>query len=157
MKSTKNRYSHRRKKLNSKKATYPPLFLVILILIAFAISFTVPTLLFRAAVTVDMEYPVVTPIDPASPLPHPPLEDSDIRNSFIFNQVLPFCIDYAIKLAVALSVVIIILGGYQFMTAYGNTEKHKKAKRTITYALIGLILSLTAYGIIFILTSIQLS
>ena len=50
-----------------------------------------------------------------------------------------------------------IFGGYLYITAYGDTEKHERAMRTLTYAIIGLILALTAYGIVAIVTSIQLS
>ncbi len=82
---------------------------------------------------------------------------TDIQSSLIFSKIIPFLIDYAIGLAMALSVGAIVLGGYQYLTAYGDTDKHDKARRTIMYAALGLILSLTAYGIVRIVTSIQLS
>ncbi|MBN2096136.1 hypothetical protein JW752_01920 [Candidatus Peregrinibacteria bacterium] len=81
----------------------------------------------------------------------------DVETSLVFSKVIPFAIQFLIGLAVALSVVALIIGGYQFMTAYGNEEQHKNAQKTITYALIGLILAITAYGIVKIITTIQLS
>ncbi len=90
-------------------------------------------------------------------LPGAGAEGDDVKSSIVFTKVLPFLIKYAINLAIAASVIVLIIGGYQFITAYGNTEKHDAAKRTITYALIGLILALTAYGVIAVLTSIQLT
>lgn len=81
----------------------------------------------------------------------------DIKTSFIFSKLIPFAIKYTIRLAVALSVIALIIGGYQYMTAYGNDEKHTAARKTITWALIGLIISITAYGIVRILTIIQLT
>ncbi len=79
----------------------------------------------------------------------------EVETSLIFSKVIPFAIQFLIGLAVALSVVALIIGGYQFMTAYGNEEKHKNAQKTITYALIGLVLAITAYGIVSIITTIQ--
>jgi len=81
----------------------------------------------------------------------------DVETSLVFSKLIPFAIQFTIGLAVALSVVALIIGGYQFMTAYGNDEQHKNAQKTITYALIGLVLAITAYGIVKIITTIQLS
>lgn len=99
-------------------------------------------------------------------LPSPPVgsdilpggntDATTIRDSLIFSDIIPFVIQYAIGLAMALSVIALILGGYQYLTAYGNPDQHTKAQKTIIYAIIGLILSLTAYGIVRIVTSIQL-
>ncbi|MBN1258415.1 hypothetical protein JXA05_01520 [Candidatus Peregrinibacteria bacterium] len=80
-----------------------------------------------------------------------------IQTGTIFSKILPFAIKYAIRLAVAIAVIALIIGGYQYMTAYGDTEKNKKAQNTITYAIIGLILAITAYGIVTVLTSITLT
>lgn len=81
----------------------------------------------------------------------------DIKTSFIFAKLIPFVVTYTIRLAVALSVIALIIGGYQYMTAYGDDEKHQKARKTITYAVIGLILAITAFGLVKIITSIRLA
>jgi hypothetical protein len=78
-----------------------------------------------------------------------------VQDSFIFSKFLPFVITYTIRLAAALSVIALIIGGYQYLTAYGKEEKHEIARKTITYALLGLILSITAYGIVKIITMIK--
>lgn len=90
-------------------------------------------------------------------LPGAGSEGSSIQSSILFVKIIPFLINWAINLAVGLSVVAIIAGGYMYLTAFGETESHERAMRTLTYAVIGLILSLTAYGIVQIVTSIQLS
>lgn len=79
----------------------------------------------------------------------------DISASFIFSKLIPFAIKYTIRLAVALSVVALIVGGYQFMTAYGNSEKREKAQKTIIWAVVGLILAITAFGIVNIITRLD--
>ena len=90
-------------------------------------------------------------------LPGSQILTGEVETSIIFSKIIPFAIQFTIGLAVALSVIALIIGGYQFMTAYGNEEQHKNAQKTITYAIIGLVLAITAYGIIKIITTIQLS
>lgn len=81
----------------------------------------------------------------------------DIEGSFIFSRLIPFVITYTIRLAVALAVVALIFGGYQYMTAYGDEEKYKVAQKTITYAVIGLIIAITAFGAVKIITSLRIT
>ncbi|MFC1729802.1 pilin [candidate division KSB1 bacterium] len=88
-------------------------------------------------------------------LPGGQMYQDDIKTSFIFSRLIPFVIKYTISLAVALAVIALIIGGYQFMTAYGDTEKHQKAQKTITYAIIGLVLAIAAFGIVRIVTTIN--
>ncbi len=90
-------------------------------------------------------------------LPGAGVEGSDIQSSVLFAKIIPFLISWAINLAIGLSVIAIIAGGYLYLTAYGETEKHDRAIRTLSYAIIGLVLALTAYGIVGIVTSIRLS
>ena len=54
-----------------------------------------------------------------------------------------------------LAVIVIILGGVQYMTSNGDAGKVKKAKDTILYGIIGLMIALLAYAIVnFILSSV---
>ena len=53
------------------------------------------------------------------------------------------------------AVIVIILGGVQYTTSAGDANKVKKAKDTILYGIIGLVVALLAYAIInFVLSSI---
>lgn len=53
------------------------------------------------------------------------------------------------------AVVVIILGGIQYATSAGDVVKLKKAKDTILYGIIGLMIALLAYAIVnFILSSV---
>ncbi len=99
---------------------------------------------------------VISPPVGVDVLPSPDVV-TNIKEYSIFSKIIPFAIDYAVKGAMALSVMVLIFGGYQFMTAYGAPEKYELARKTVTYAIIGLIISLTAYGIIAIITSIKLA
>lgn len=54
-----------------------------------------------------------------------------------------------------LAVIVIIYGGFMFMTATGDASKVKKAKDTIMYGVIGLVIALLAYAIVnFVVSSI---
>lgn len=90
-------------------------------------------------------------------LPGSGSEGSDIKSSILFVKIIPFLISWTINLAVGLSVIMLIFGGYMYLTAYGDEEKRQKGTRTIVYSLIGLVIAMTAYGIVYIVTSIQLS
>lgn len=47
-----------------------------------------------------------------------------------------------------IGVIALTWGGFLFITAFGEDEKVKKGKNVITYALLGVVLSIAAYGII---------
>ena len=64
-------------------------------------------------------------------------------------------ISLASSLAAIVSVIFIIVGGVQYASSAGG-EGVKKAKKTITYALMGLVISISAYAIlIFIQEQLQ--
>jgi hypothetical protein len=90
-------------------------------------------------------------------LPGAAIADTDIKSSYAFSKLLPFLIRYALQLAIAAAVIAMIIGGYQILTAYGDTEKNTTGKNTVIYAAIGLVIAMTAYGIVAIITSVQLT
>ena len=46
-----------------------------------------------------------------------------------------------------IAVIIILIGGFKWMTAAGNEDKVGEAKKTITQGIIGLVIVLAAWGI----------
>lgn len=56
-------------------------------------------------------------------------------------------IQYILAFLGVVAVVVIIIGGFMWMTAAGNDEKVGKAKKIIMQGLIGLIIILLAYAI----------
>ncbi len=77
----------------------------------------------------------------------------DIESSFIFAKLIPFVIRYILGLEAALAVIALIIGGYQFITSYGNQERRQAAIKTVQYAVIGLIVAIVAFGIVTVITS----
>jgi len=88
-------------------------------------------------------------------LPGGQIYQTDFKTSAIFSKVIPFAIKTLVGLATALAVIALMVGGYQYLTAYGDTTKHQQATKTLTWAILGLILSITAYAIVALVTSFK--
>lgn len=69
------------------------------------------------------------------------------RSNF-FENVIHFVINLLIFLIVALSLIFIIVGGIMWMVSSGNKEGLAKARSTVAYALIGLIIGLFSFIIV---------
>jgi chromate transport protein ChrA len=69
-------------------------------------------------------------------------------NTYLTSNLLPHIARIVTGLAITLSVIFIIFGAIQFLTAYGNDEKLGNAKKGITFAIIGLIISLLSFSIV---------
>lgn len=54
----------------------------------------------------------------------------------------------------ALSVIVVLYAGFQYMTAAGSEEKVSDATRTLTYAIIGIVVALLAFSVKDIIKSI---
>jgi len=57
-------------------------------------------------------------------------------------------ISWVLGILALVAVVMIIIGGFQWMTAAGNEEKIEKSKKIISAAVIGLIIVLLAWAIV---------
>ena len=57
-------------------------------------------------------------------------------------------IQWVLGILALIAVVMVIIGGFQWMTAGGNEEKVEKAKKVISAAVIGLIIVLLAWAIV---------
>lgn len=57
-------------------------------------------------------------------------------------------INWALYLSAILAVVFIIIGGYSYITAGGNTDAAKKGRVALTNAIIGLVIIIFSYTII---------
>jgi len=88
-------------------------------------------------------------------LPHS--TDTANEGDYLTDIYLPAITKSIIGLAGGMAFLFIIIGGIQILTAYGEEEKIGNAKKTITYAIVGLIISLLSYAIVSIISGIQLS
>jgi hypothetical protein len=71
-------------------------------------------------------------------------------------QVIKTIVTVAMFILGALSVLMLIYGGITYSTSAGDSGKITKAKHTIMYAIVGLVVALLAYSIVgFILDNIK--
>ncbi len=81
-----------------------------------------------------------------------------IKNNLNSNDLmttLNTIINVVIGIIGFVAVMVIILGGVQYTTSAGDSGKVKKAKDTIMYGIIGLVVALMAYSIVnFILSNV---
>ncbi len=63
------------------------------------------------------------------------------------RETIASIINVAMGLLGIIAIVIILLGGFKWMTAGGNTEKVDKAKNLLVAGIIGLVIILAAYAI----------
>jgi exosome complex RNA-binding protein Rrp42 (RNase PH superfamily) len=58
------------------------------------------------------------------------------------------------QLAIPIVVIMVLIGGFQIMTAGGNEEKVKQGRLTIWWAVIGYVIILLANGLVLIIKSV---
>ncbi len=73
---------------------------------------------------------------------------SEIAQSQTVGDLILSVIRILIGLLMAITVLFIILGGYQYVTSAGNEEQAKRGRRTLTYAIIGLVVVILSYVIV---------
>lgn len=80
--------------------------------------------------------------------------DSGARGNDLMG-ILNIVINVALGVIGFIAVVMIIVGGVQYTTSAGDTAKVTKAKNTIMYGVIGLVIALLAYAIVnFVLANV---
>ena len=62
-----------------------------------------------------------------------------------------------LEFAAAIAVVFLIIGGFQYVSSRGNEEAMEKAKKTITAAVIGIVVIVMAYAIVAIVNNLVTS
>ena len=80
--------------------------------------------------------------------------DPDPANGGLMNTVNTI-ISVILGVVGFIAVVMIIIGGISYTTSAGDASKVKKAKDTILYGVVGLVIALLAFAIVnFVLTSV---
>jgi len=77
------------------------------------------------------------------------------ESQFLQSRLLPALTATIISITGGLSLLFVIVGGLQFLTAFGDEGKMQKGKKMIQYALIGLITGSVSYGIVAAIAAIS--
>lgn len=72
----------------------------------------------------------------------------DYRNNAIFTRIVPRFISWIIGIAGGSAVLIAIIAGIMMMMAGVQEDMNDKAKKTLTYAIVGILLSSFSYLIV---------
>lgn len=76
-------------------------------------------------------------------------EICDSRGTDDATDLITTIINVLLFVVGLLSVIMIIVSGISYVTSSGDAGKVAKAKNTLTYAIVGLIVALLAYAIVF--------
>lgn len=88
----------------------------------------------------------------ASALTIEDLDNTGVTDNLLLGNESPeslaiTVINWVLGLLALVAVVLILVGGFRWMTAGGNEEKVESAKKTLYAALIGLIIILAGWGV----------
>jgi len=102
--------------------------------------------------------PIIPPgAETSDPLLIPKSTAGTAEETYFGSVLLPQLTKTIIAMAGVTAVLFIIFGGIQILTAYGSDEKLGKAKKTITFAIAGLLIAILAYAIVSIISAINLN
>lgn len=80
------------------------------------------------------------------------------QNANNLMELVGTIINFVVGAVGLVAVVVIILGGVQYTTSAGDAAKVTKAKNTIMYGVIGLVVAMLAFAIVnFVLSSLKIS
>lgn len=71
-----------------------------------------------------------------------------------FGDLLKRIIEVALFFAGAIALIFLIIGGFQYIAARGNEEATEKAKKTITGAVLGIVIIIMAFAIVTIVSNL---
>jgi len=88
----------------------------------------------------------------ASALTVDDLDTTGINDSLVLGEASPeelaiTVINWVLGILALIAVVLVLIGGFRWMTAGGNEEKVESAKKTLYAALIGLVIILAGWGL----------
>ncbi len=70
-----------------------------------------------------------------------------------FLDLLTFIINFILGFVGTIAVLMLIWGGFRYLTSSGKSDATKDAKNTIVYAIIGIVIILLSYAIVNTLTT----
>lgn len=83
-------------------------------------------------------------------------ENKADQGQFIQGTFLPRVTTTVIGLTGGLAFLFVIIAGVQILAAFGVEDKIAKAKKTLTWAIIGLLISILSYAIVQIIVSVDI-
>lgn len=85
--------------------------------------------------------------------PNPFYVDPALSQNYDFEILLTQVINFFIGFVGVIALVMLVLGGYYLLTSNGNEELVTKGRKSVMYAIIGIVVIVLSYAIVFTLTS----
>jgi hypothetical protein len=82
------------------------------------------------------------------PINLPAGEQSDTSAESKINSIFEFAINLILYASGSVAVVMLVIGGVRYVMSFGNQEMMDGAKKTIKFALIGLLVVILAFAIV---------
>jgi len=100
--------------------------------------------------------PVVVLAAGSDPFGTAKLDNLTVKNETDVPNIVVNLINLVLGFLALIAVVIVLIGGFEWMTAGGNDDKVKTAQKRLKYGLIGLVIIFVAYGIVtWVLTTLD--
>jgi hypothetical protein len=75
----------------------------------------------------------------------------DLEGGNTFKNLFLFIIESILGIVGILAILFIVIGGYQYITSGGSDEQAEIGKKTLTNAIIGLIIVILSYSIVLVI------
>lgn len=82
----------------------------------------------------------------------PATKPSNLPNTGDFGLLLTKVINYFLGLVGLVAVLMFVIAGFQYLTSGGNEQTIEKAKHTLLYAVIGIVIVALSFGLVYTLT-----
>lgn len=78
----------------------------------------------------------------------PPGRPSEAGAETKITEILQFAINIVLYASGSVAVFFLVVGGVRYITSFGNQERMDAAKKTVKYAIIGLLAVILAYALV---------
>jgi len=82
----------------------------------------------------------------------PTVQPTNLPITNDFGSLLTYIINWFLSLVGLIAVLMLIFGGFRYLVSGGNDESTTKAKNTIMYAIIGIVVVILSYAIVSTIT-----
>ncbi len=88
----------------------------------------------------------VPPVSNGGILPGPSSASGGV--SYILNNFLPAITNWVVAAIMSAAVIVVIIGGLMYIFSGGDSEMQKKARSTIIWGIVGMVLAILSYTIV---------
>ena len=130
--------------------------LLILAFISISLSTAVMTVSYASQVVTPNFVPSLIPKPSTLPGPEASEQTNTSTRQLLVDKILPRFAVGMIGMTGGFALLMIVIGGVRYVTAYGNDEAAGKGKTQIIYGIVGMIVALLSYTAVTAITNIRI-